>query len=192
MDLAGLFSQYGYLMLLFGSLGEGAPIMVFGGFAAHRGWLSLVPWVILIGAIGNAAAQIVWFFSARYAGRKILEKKAGWSAKVEKADRLLARWEAPVVLGARFIPGFNTTAIIALALSAMPPRKFLVLNAIGAIVWAVAFGILGYALGQAVERYIGDIEHYEKPIAVVLVVAGLAFVVWRYARAFGSAKGKTV
>jgi TolB-like protein len=57
MDLAELFSHYGYLMLLVGSLGEGMPIMLFGGFAAHRGWLALVPWVILIGAIGNAVAQ---------------------------------------------------------------------------------------------------------------------------------------
>jgi membrane protein DedA with SNARE-associated domain len=52
LDLAELFSRYGYLMLLVGSLGEGMPIMLFGGFAAHRGWLTLVPWVILIGAIG--------------------------------------------------------------------------------------------------------------------------------------------
>ena len=37
MDLPGLFSRYGYLMLLVGSLGEGMPIMLFGGFAAHRG-----------------------------------------------------------------------------------------------------------------------------------------------------------
>ncbi len=189
MDLAGLFSQYGYLMLLFGSLGEGAPIMVFGGFAAHRGWLSLVPWVILIGALGNAFAQSVWFFGARYAGRKVLEKRAGWAAKVEQADRLLAKWEGPVVVGARFIPGFNTTAVIALALSAMSSKKFLALNAIGAAVWALTFGVLGYAVGQAVERYIGDIERYEKPVALGLLAAGCVWVVWHYARAFRSRRG---
>ena len=38
MKLEELFSHYGYLMLLVGSLGEGMPIMLFGGFAAHRGW----------------------------------------------------------------------------------------------------------------------------------------------------------
>jgi len=57
MDLADLFSRYGHLILLFGSLGQGVPIMLFGGFAAHRGWLALIPWVILIGAIGNALVQ---------------------------------------------------------------------------------------------------------------------------------------
>jgi hypothetical protein len=74
MDLAELFSHYGYLMLLVGSLGEGMPIMLFGGFAAHRGWLALVPWVILVRAIGNAVAQGIWFFAARAAGQRILEK----------------------------------------------------------------------------------------------------------------------
>ena len=66
-----LFSHYGYLMLLVGSLGEGMPIMLFGGFAAHRGWLVLMPPVILAGALGNAVAQGLWFFAARYAGEKI-------------------------------------------------------------------------------------------------------------------------
>ena len=117
MDLPGLFSHYGYLMLLVGSLGEGMPIMLFGGFAAHRGWLALVPWVILIGAIGNAVAQGVWFYSARYAGRRILQKRTDWAVKVERADRLLDKWEAPVIVGARFIPGFSSTATIAVALS---------------------------------------------------------------------------
>ena len=64
-------------MLLVGSLGEGVPIMLFGGFAAHRGWLTLIPWGILVGALGNAVAHAVWFFARETPG-------AGFS----EADRL--------------------------------------------------------------------------------------------------------
>ena len=123
MELTEYFSRYGYLMLLVGSLGEGAPIMLFGGFAAHRGWLALIPWVILTGAIGNAVAAGVWFFAARYAGHKILEKRVKWAADVERVDRLLQKWEAPVVIGARFIPGFGSTAAIAIALSDISAKE---------------------------------------------------------------------
>ena len=190
MNLAELFSQYGYLMLLVGSLGEGMPIMLFGGFAAHRGWLALIPWVILIGAIGNAFAQAVWFFGARYAGRRILEKRADWAARVERVDRLLEKWEAPVVIGARFIPGFSSTAVIAVALSAMSSTRFLVLNAIGALAWALTFGVLGYALGQAVEGVLGEIDRYEGPVAVGLLAAAVAWMVWHHAQTFRSARRK--
>ena len=149
MDLPGLFSHYGYLMLLVGSLGEGMPIMLFGGFAAHRGWVALIPWVILMGAIGNAVAQGIWFFGARYAGRRILEKRVEWAANVERVEGLLKRWEALVIVGARFIPGFSSTPTVSVALSNISSMRFLVLNVIGAIVWALTLGLFGYALGTS-------------------------------------------
>jgi hypothetical protein len=71
---------------------------------------------------------------------------------------LLKKWEAPVVIGARFIPGFSSTTTIAVALSAMSSLRFLTLNSIGALAWALTFGILGYALGEAIEELLGDIQ----------------------------------
>ena len=192
VDLADLFSRYGYLMLLVGSLGEGMPIMLFGGFAAHRGWLSLVPWVVLIGAIGNGLAQAVWFFGARYAGRRLLEKRVDWAAHVDRVDRLLKKWEAPMVIGARFIPGFSSTTTIAVALSAMSSIRFLTLNAIGALAWALTFGVLGYILGQAIEAWLGDIERYEKPVALVLLAAAVIWLVWHHAQTIRLARHKPV
>ena len=188
MELTEYFSRYGYLMLLVGSLGEGAPIMLFGGFAAHRGWLALIPWVILTGAIGNAVAAGVWFFAARYAGHKILEKRVKWAADVERVDRLLQKWEAPVVIGARFIPGFGSTAAIAIALSDISAKRYLALNAIGATLWALTLGVLGYVIGQAIEVFLGDIEGYEKPVAVALLVAAAIWIIWHYASSIGSAR----
>jgi membrane protein DedA with SNARE-associated domain len=182
MDLVELFSHYGYLMLLVGSLGEGMPIMLFGGFAAHRGWLSLVPWVILIGAIGNAGAQGLWFFGARHAGRKALQSRARLAADVERMDRLLEKWEAPVIIGARFIPGFSSATTVAVALSTISSARYWVLNVIGAIAWALTFGVLGYLLGQAVEALLGDIKRYERPVAVGLLAAAVLWMLWHHLR----------
>jgi membrane protein DedA with SNARE-associated domain len=180
MDLTQLFSHYGYLMLLFGSLGEGMPIMLFGGFAAHRGWLVLIPSVILTGAIGNALAQGIWFLSARYAGRKFLERRADWTRKVQRADQFLEKWEASVVVGARFLPGFSTAATIAIALSNISQGKFWILNAFGALIWASVLGVFGYLLGQAVEALVGDMAHYEKPIALALLFVAVIWSLWRH------------
>jgi membrane protein DedA with SNARE-associated domain len=180
MNLEGLFAHYGYLMLLVGSLGEGMPIMLFGGFAAHRGWLGLIPAVIAVGAFGNALAQSLWFFSARFLGARILEKRANWAAAAEHFDRLLQRWETPVIIGARFVPGMSSGALIAIALSKVSAQRFMVLNVIGALLWATSFGILGYLLGQALEGVLGDIKSYEKPVAIALLVAAAAWVGWHH------------
>ena len=58
--------------------------------------------MILIGAIGNAVAEGFRFFRARDAGRRILEKRVGWAANVERVDRLLKKWDVPVIIAARF------------------------------------------------------------------------------------------
>jgi membrane protein DedA with SNARE-associated domain len=46
-------AKYGYVAILLGSAFEGETIMIMGGFSAHRGYLKLLPWVILAGFVGN-------------------------------------------------------------------------------------------------------------------------------------------
>ena len=152
MTLSQLFSHYGYVVLLLGSLFDGLPVMLFGGFAAHRGWLTLAPHVILAGTVGNFLAWVVWFSGARAVGERLLEKRPRWAKAVEGIGPKLQRWEAPTVVLARFVPGLDTPAILALALSSIPVPRFLAWNAVGALLWAVTFGLLGYALGPAVQN----------------------------------------
>src|SRR5687767_11390221 len=113
MDLDDLFSRYGYLVLLLGSFADGTPVMLFGGFAAHRGWLVLVPYVILAGAVGNFLASGTWFFAMRSLGDKVLARRPRWAKEVAKVQPRLARWEAPVILGVRFVPGLATAGLVA-------------------------------------------------------------------------------
>jgi membrane protein DedA with SNARE-associated domain len=192
VTLTDLFSQYGYFVLLIGSFGEGLPIMLFGGFAAHRGWLVLIPSVILVGAVGNAVAQGVWFFGFRMAGSKILEKRADWAVSVDRVNALLERWEAPVVIGARFIPGMSSAALIAIALSRISSKRFMVLNIVGAVIWAISLGLTGYLIGNTVEHFLGEIESYEKPIAVGLLLAAAVWIAWSHAPRWGFMRRRSV
>lgn len=180
--MEALIAQYGYLALIVGSLGEGLPIMLFGGFAAHRGWLVLVPWVILAGALGNYMAWWGWFLAARRLGARLLEKRAEWAAGVARARPLLDRYELPMVLGGRFLPGLSSALVIALGLSDMPLRRFTVLNGVGALVWSTSLAVLGYLLGHAVEWLVDEMELYEKPIAHVLLVAAVLWIAWMQLR----------
>lgn len=185
MDLESLFAHYGYLALIFGSFADGTPIMLFGGFAAHRGWLELVPFVILAGAVGNFLAATAWFFGVRAIGEQILTRRPEWAAQVAKVRAQLDRWEVPVILGVRFLPGIATAGLIAVALSGISAARFLVLNAIAAALWATSFGLLGYLLGNSVELLLGEVERYEKPIALTLLAITLAWIAYHQWRRWG-------
>ncbi len=179
MNLEDLFSHYGYLALIFGSFADGTPVMLFGGFAAHRGWLVLLPSVILAGAVGNFLAGAAWFFAIRAIGEQILTRRPAWAAEVAKVRTHLDRWEVPVILGVRFVPGLATGGLIAVALSSITPARFLVLNAVAAVLWALAFGVLGYLLGHAVEWLLGEIERYEKPVALLLLALTAVWIAYQ-------------
>ena len=69
VSIEALIEEYGYPLILVGSMVEGQPVMVFGGFAAHRGHLQLVPWVILAGAVGNFLGLQGWYLGGRRFGR---------------------------------------------------------------------------------------------------------------------------
>jgi membrane protein DedA with SNARE-associated domain len=185
VDLEGLFSRYGYLVLLLGSLADGTPVMLFGGFAAHRGWLVLVPSVVLAGACGNFLACAAWFFAARALGERILEKRPGWAKPVARMRARVERWQTPSVLAIRFVPGLAGAGFVAIALAGVPPGRFLALNAVGALIWAAVLGTLGYLLGNTVELLLGEIERYEQPVALTLLVATVAWIAysrWRRRR----------
>jgi hypothetical protein len=76
MDLDDLLARYGYLVLLLGSFADGTPVMLFGGFAAHRGWLVLVPYAILAGGAR--------FFALRLLGDKVLARRPQWAKEAAK------------------------------------------------------------------------------------------------------------
>ena len=91
----------------------------------------------------------------------------------------LQRFEAPVILGIRFLPGLALGGLIAIALSGISLRRFLALNAVAALAWAAAFGTLGYLLGNGVELLLGEIERYERPVALGLLALTVIWIGWR-------------
>ena len=126
-----LVQHYGYPMVLLGTLFEGQPVMLFGGFAAHRGYLELVPWVILAGAVGNFVSFEAWFLAGRRFGRPLIERRPQWASRIATAQGWLSRFEGALIVGIRFLPGFDTVGTIAIGMSEVSVERFTLLNALG-------------------------------------------------------------
>ena len=185
MSIEQLIEQYGYVIILAGSMVEGQPVMLFGGFAAHRGELQLVPWVILAGAAGNFLSLQAWFLAGRRFGRPMVERRPHWSARIEKVQGWLARYDAMLVIGIRFVLGFSNVGMIAIGMSQLGTARFTLLNGLGALLWATTLAIAGYLLGDLIELVLADVEAVEKPLLIAFVVIAIVWAVYHHLRVHG-------
>jgi membrane protein DedA with SNARE-associated domain len=182
--LESFLAKYGYIAILLGTAFEGETIMIMGGFSAHRGYLELLPWVVLAGFVGNFIQNMIYFVLGRRYGNRMLEKHPDWKPRLQQVNGWLERFQSLLSIGLRFVPGFRTIGGVAIGMSDVSTGRFIFLNLIGAVLWAVFIGVLGYLCGHVLELIMGDIKHLEVPILVgIAVVGGLLFFVHRRRRA---------
>jgi membrane protein DedA with SNARE-associated domain len=170
--LESFLAKYGYVAILMGTTFEGETIMIMGGFSAHRGYLKLLPWVILAGFVGNFIQNQVFFVLGRRYGTRMVEKHPDWKPRLQQVHRWAERFRSAMIIGLRFVPGFRTIGGVAIGMSDVSSGRFTALNAIGAVLWALFIGILGYLCGHALELIMGEIKHLEVPILVGIAVIG--------------------
>lgn len=175
MSLEELISNYGYAAIGIGAFLEGETVLILGGFAAHRGYLEL-PWVIVCAFLGTLFGDQLYYYIGRAKGKAAIEKRPHWKSKSEKVFSLLDKHQIWLILGFRFLYGLRTVTPFIIGASRISPSRFLVLNILGALVWAIVVGVLGYLFGHTLEILMGDIKKYELLVFAVLLVAGV--LVW--------------
>lgn len=175
MSLAEFISTYGYAAIGVGTFFEGETILVLGGFASHGGYLKL-PLVILSAFIGTFFGDQLYFYIGRLKGKQALENWPYWKARSEKVLTILEQHQVWLLLGFRFLYGLRTVTPFVIGASNIPYYRYLILNFIGASVWAIAVGVLGYFFGNTVDVLIGNIKKYE--ILIFAAVAGAGILMW--------------
>ena len=175
MTLDSLIENYGYLAILVGTFLEGETILVLAGLAAHRGYMHL-DWVIAAAFAGSLCGDQLFFFLGRRHSETFLKRRPLWKSRVDRVKRLLDRFRTPLILVFRFLYGLRTVTPFVIGMSSVRFTRFLFLNAIGAFVWAVAFGTGGYLFGDALDLMIGNIKRYEIKLFGLIAVAGV--IMW--------------
>ena len=173
--MEAFLQTYGYWAVLIGTFLEGETILVMGGLAAHMGYMDLTG-VILAAFVGSLCGDQLFFFLGRRHGTFLLTRRPSWTAKLERANRLIDRFQTPLILGFRFLYGLRTVMPFAIGISRVPVLRFIFFNALGAMVWAGIVAGCGYLFGHALEGLLGNIRHYEKMLFVLVALAGAA--VW--------------
>lgn len=179
MSLVELIATYGYYAVFLGAFIEGETVLILAAIAAHHGYLDLTT-VIGVAFAGGWLGDQFYFFLGRRYGQAILMRFPALQTKAQQAQRLIQRYHAPLILGMRFLYGLRTVGPMVMGMSPLPTFHFVVLNAFGAIIWAVIIATLGYAFSNAIEALLPQIRHYEEYVFIgVLVLGALVWLIVR-------------
>lgn len=171
-----LIEQYGLIAVFIGCVAEGETAAILAGFFAHQG--VFVPWqafvAVFLGAFGGDAC--FFLCGRRFADRPFVQRLRARPG-FDRAFDLMQRYPALYVIGNRYAYGFRLVGGVAAGLSNIAMPKFVVLNAISALIWTMLFGIIGYVFGLGAERIIGSTLHNHHRLLIgvgIGVAAGLA------------------
>ena len=179
MTLESIVEHYGYLAIFVGTFLEGETIVILAGFLSHRGYLNL-EWVIASAFIGTYAGDQLFYYIGKWRGHRILAKRPHWQLRSQKVFDLLNRHQVLVILGFRFLYGLRTVTPFLIGMSGVRPLRYLLLNGLGALVWAIAIGALGFVLGQTVELFLQHVKRYELTILIVIILLASSYWLYRW------------
>lgn len=151
--------QHGYLVLFALTLGEqmGLPLpsgtaLLAAGALARSGRLSAPP-VVALAVLAAVLGHGTWFFAGRMGGNAVLRFICKIAIEpdscVRRTNGFFARHGSKSLLVAPFIPGFATVAPPLAGSSGMGLPRFLLLDGLGAALWAGTLVSAGYLLGPA-------------------------------------------
>lgn len=170
-------SDYGYLVLFFGSGIEGDAVLGTAAFLAQQGKLNPV-WTFLVAIAGSALASEVSFRLGRSRGAVWVGQQGAGSPKLDRIRRWVSGQSNLLVFVSRFLWGFRLTIPALCGASGMTQTAFTVWNLAGALVWGTVVGAGAFFFGVALERLWDDYSAQLPWIAAALFVSLFSVYLW--------------
>jgi membrane-associated protein len=156
-DLAEGAADYGYWAVLLVVAGDGVfPVLpgetaiVAAAVLAADGQLNILL-VILAGAAGAVLGDSTAYWIGRAGGGSIKRAVMRFAGRerLEAAERMVERQGPALVVVGRFLPGIRIAINLSCGAGQMAYPRFLVFDALGAVLWATQAALLGYFAGKA-------------------------------------------
>jgi len=181
MDVKHILLAYGPLAIFVWTFFEGETVLLVAGLLAQQGYISL-ELSILAAFLGSMTGDQLYFQIGRKFGHRILTRRPRWRAAADRALRLLVRYQNLFILSFRFIYVVRNIASFSIGLAGVSFRRFTILNAIAAAIWAMSFGLGGYYFGKTLKVFFGRLQEVELYVMGITIALLLAAWLWRRAR----------
>lgn len=149
-EILALVSEHGpwfYLITFIWAFIEGETFLIFAGFFVSQGFLSL-PMLIAMAALGTTCGDFTFFMLGRRYGAKLMARMPKLAKGQAKVTEWMVKHDVGFILGYRFIYGLRNISAIAIGMSQISWQRYLLLNACGAVIWAISFACGGYLFGH--------------------------------------------
>jgi membrane protein DedA with SNARE-associated domain/rhodanese-related sulfurtransferase len=157
-------------------------LIVTSALAAHSPstLFGLVATAVMASVIGNVA----WYVAGRRLGGRVLKTLCRMSLSpdscVRQTESIFARWGAPSLMVAKFIPGFASVATAMAGIVRLPPWRFVLFDAIGAALWSGVAIALGYVFRNAVNDVLRVLAAMGEVGIALIVVAFVVYVIIKW------------
>jgi membrane protein DedA with SNARE-associated domain len=160
------------------------PTMLFAGFDAYRGHLTL-PGIIIAGTIGDVVGASIAYAIGYWGRRELLERQGSKlhvnKSGLDRAHRWFERWGAPAIFISRMLPFVRAAFPYAAGVAEMPYWRFLPLCAAGSLIWIGALGVLGYEVGAEWQTWRHHLEYVDY-VGAFVVLAAIVYLIVRWTR----------
>jgi membrane protein DedA with SNARE-associated domain len=158
MDVRSIAEAIGYPAAALGILIESTGIPFPGELTlvavaayAGAGHLNILA-VIILAAVGAVAGGDLGYLIGRKGGRPFVEKVLSIFrlevAHLAQAEMFFAHHGDKTILVGRFILGLRSWASVFAGVAHMPFGRFQLYSVLGAVPWAITWGVVGYLLGN--------------------------------------------
>jgi len=175
-----------FVILTFESFGvplPGESLLVVTSILSGRGEIGFIPLVLAAWA-GAVTGDNIGYLIGRRLGRALLLRHGGrfglTDERLVKVEMVFARWGPAAVGFARFFNVLRQLNGVVAGSLAMPWRRFLLFNALGAAGWVLVWTTIGYTAGT----HGADVAAWLHRFGYAAIVLALAAapVAWIYVR----------
>jgi membrane protein DedA with SNARE-associated domain len=180
-----VFIYVGLFLILF-VCGLGVPIpeevtLLAGGFLINLGFIHIYPTLIVV-FVGILTGDLAMHSIGRKWGHGIITHRhlheIFSEKRLERVRQFFRDHGSKTIFIARFISGFRCAAFLAAGTMGMKPGKFILLDALGALIMVPLLLALGYYFGLKI-AWVGEVfsrlDSLLLVLAVVLALPGLIY-----------------
>lgn len=160
------------------------PLVVASALAVENGE-ALWP-IVLVATAAAVLADALWYAGGRRFGAQLIRLMCRLSLSpdtcVASTRGIYARWGAPSLVVAKFIPGFAAIGTTLAGQNRTPLARFALYDGLGAALWAGTAVALGAVFHAAISEVLATLESYGRYGLLAVLGALVLFVAWKAAR----------
>ena len=189
----GLLLNHGYLVIFigaaldnFGLPASGDIVLFAGGWFSNLGLAELPP-VMLSGLAGALVSDNAVYWVGRKGGRPLVNRVLKMrllhflinEKSLEKVERYFESHGGKTVFVGRFGPGLRSMTPLFAGVTRMKYYRFLPYNFSAAVVWAVAYTLVGYAFGSYWSDLLAIAKSFGFGVVALVILVLIAYVLRR-------------